>query len=335
MKEHDIIITPANCGFGTGLNVIGTFYEDEYNARTDRAVLFYEPFDSKFKLKSVTSRPYLEPAFFGIKKGDILEVEFDAFKLQDKTTTLDVEIGQINADDTTTSKIKDINVVNLERENKHYKINTIINSSFDDDMIGIYFNITNKTTVSEICISNIHIKIKTNNNYFKINEELILLDTQERLLESLNLTSTYKHNEFVDYKTQYDAGRFTIDSDGILTSVSGSAVARGTVVYLGYNTRKTGAVMYLEYKVDADYTLRALMSSFDSTGTKTKGADQWLPTSTAWKKKMLYVARANNKPGYNYFEILGKPTTNTFSIKNMILINTDFSDNKRSMLGKY
>jgi hypothetical protein len=133
------MITPLNCGFGTGLSTILRVQQSDYDADTIRSIYCKDIDSSWFKMKSLSGTAYLEPAFYGLKQGDIITVEFDALALSGTNVSVIVPLLKINSDYTTTTISNNITST-LNSYYDHYKIPIALTTDFNTG-IGALLNI--------------------------------------------------------------------------------------------------------------------------------------------------------------------------------------------------
>lgn len=334
MKELLLNVIPMNCGTYTGLNTIATFDEDEYASATDRKVLFYDPFLSKFKMKSVTLTPYIEPCIIGIKKGDIFEVEFEALSIGGKSVDFNVLAGEIKGDLTTVVRIN--NILNFSNENYClFKVRFIITNNFSDTMKGVYLNLRPNTLNSEVLIRNVRIRVKTSNDAIVIDEKFYTYQTKADF-ENAIVNRMQRKDEYVDYSQtylNYVNGAITVDETNGMTVNNTVNKFNGLYVEGNYARNPSCHAVYVEYTNNGNTRFKVALGYYRKNKTTGQASaniyhSYYLPTTSTVKKKIVYLpaiqtmATISDFVDYDllgYFMEVGSTSTDgTFTIKKVI-----------------
>jgi hypothetical protein len=96
MIEHQVLIVPLNSGLGGPSSPTLTFDAAAYQESRASSILCIDPMESSFRLKSGASGPSIESAFFGIRPGDEVLVEFEAMLIQGAADTMRVDFQAIS-----------------------------------------------------------------------------------------------------------------------------------------------------------------------------------------------------------------------------------------------
>lgn len=321
--EYKININPMNCSCSKTLTNIITFYESEYNSATDRKILIKEPLLSYFKLKNVTSSPYIEPYFPNIGKGDILEIKLSA--LSSSISNLAIHVGQLKNNIYTVKTTRhNINVDN----NGFIELNMTIpiEVSFDDEINGVFLNFRNETKNTELIIKDIEIKVLTSKE-LNFNYDYLYLNNKKDILQNIKNVACSDIYDFNKTRKLYEDGTINISENGeIDCSVSVSSSLKTIPFYVG-NKNNSGAIsVYCEYKCTSDDVF-GLTPQFNGTGLWTATS---LKSSSEWKKTMIYINPYTTSNLDKLFIMLGigGNTTTSFSVRNLIIGNLNSDSNK-------
>jgi hypothetical protein len=96
MLEHQVMIIPLNSGLGGGSSPAVTFDRTAHHESRTGSILCTDPMESSFRLKSGAGDPIIESAFFGIRPGDEMLVEFEAMLVRGAVDTLRVDFRAVS-----------------------------------------------------------------------------------------------------------------------------------------------------------------------------------------------------------------------------------------------
>ena len=352
MKKIEIIITPMNCGYNTGLNTLQTWDKTEFDTDTgERKVLFYDKDISKFSLKcgdgSVSrygNTPYLEPVILGTTPTDIIDVEFDA-KIDEEDASVVVSsallaIHEDNTYDYITQKEESASVkARYETEvdttyYKHYKMRIqlegykstdkgiIYNFRYNDGITYDGNNIVTQAPTAKVTIKNLTLKIYTNNENLIADNKFVDFSTSNDMISNIKYMKNCSYSLGAEINKSYEKGYVTVSSN-ILSSNSSSTSYKGIAFDLGCKQVPTVCGVYFEYKNTTENTLAAHMGSDIYTIDDSKKV--YLPIADDWAKKIIFLenlSSTTNSDMHRASLMLGTNVANAnFSIRNIRLIN--------------
>lgn len=283
--EHKVTITPLNCAFGTGLNSIITMDEAEYAVSTERKIYCKNPDVSWFKMKSTSTTPYLEPVFYGLNKGDIITVEFDAVLLSG-SASLNFHMVNVNSDYSTQDPGDILSPIgSLTTFYKHFKARMFV----DKDVIGNLINIRPNGSNNELIIKNIEITIETSNPLFSIDNNIVAYKTKTDFMKCIDLYSGTNLNEtYHGLLDLYNEGKISFpDNETIRFSNAGFSKFKGLMALLNGNAYRASIAVYLEYISPNDVYITS--KSVTEDGTFTQDASTGLGAKSNLTKKMVYL----------------------------------------------
>lgn len=283
--ENKVTITPLNCAFGTGLNSILTMDEAEYVAATGRKIYCKNPDVSWFKMKSTTDTPYLEPAFYGLNKGDIVTVEFDAVLLSG-SASLDFRMIKVNSNYSTEDPGATLSPIgSLKTFYKHFKSRMFV----DKDGIGILINLRPNGSNNELIIKNIEITIETSNPLFSIGNNIVAYKTKTDFMKCIDFYSgTNLNTTYHGILDLYTEGKISFpDNETIMFSNAGFSKFKGLMALLNGNVYRASIAVYLEYISPSDIYITS--KSVGEDGTFTQDASTIIGSKNILTKKMVYL----------------------------------------------
>ena len=336
MKKHTMIVTPLNCGFGYDINTFSTFSNQDYeNTTTGRIVLYRNATESYFKLKSCTGQCYIEPAFAGLRQGDLLELECEVMS-PNGSCQLDIGVGQFDKDGHT-NRFMFRHFININHTDfRKYSIKIPIEKELKVDSPVVFTNIRNNKLDTEMIIKNVVLHVHTSNPEFTLKEDIIHIQTKEEMEKVIKVGAK---NQVVDYSatlTSYLNGLSSISEDGILRcNVSNAGgFLKGIAIDLGDKSDKNAVAVYVEYKVDDNNRLKIQYMT-----EKGGGMAYFLDAASSWTKKIIYLNTYFTEEEFKHLIVeigAGNKIPNVdFSIRNIIIHKGITQESKQSTLESY
>lgn len=335
MKKHTMIVTPLNCGFGSKINAVSTFSEQDYeNTTTGRIVLYRNATESYFKLKSCSQQSYIEPSFAGLRQGDLLEIECEVMAPKG-SCQLAINVGQFDKNGNSNGFMFR-HFININHTDfRKYSIKIPIEKGLMVDSPAVFTNIRNNELGTEMIIKNVLFHVHTSNPEFTLKEDIIHIQTKEEMEKAIKVGAK---SQVIDYSaslTSYLNGLSSISEDGILRyNVSNAGgFFKGIAVDLGEKSDKNTVAVYLEYKVDDNNRLK-----IQHTTEKGGGIANYLDVASSWTKKIVYLNPSING-GFKHFYVeigAGNSIPNVdYSIRNIIIRKGITQESKQSTLESY
>lgn len=311
MYRHETMITPLNCSFGTSLNDIIKMEETEYNSLITRGIYCKSPDISWFKMKSYDTTPFLEPCFYDLKKGDIVEIEFYALKKSGTNAKINCNIIVITPQYTHETAYNIVATDDLNEYYKKYKLKYVVTSSY---YIGLIPNIR-PTSNSEVVVKDVKVTIETVNPNFSIANNIVAYREQTDYLKCINYVSKTDlypaYNKLSDYLPNIS---FT---DNEVMEFSGADLTKfkGLLAVLNGHKYRPCFAFYMEY--EANNVLAITSKAVSSNGTVVQESTTGLPITSGIKKKIIYIHGNTNVTRKTIMDIGTIGATGTFKLKNI------------------
>lgn len=320
--KHKIEVTPMNCAFGAGMNTLMTFDESEYRNAPQRSIYCKDPDVSWFKMKSINATPYTEPAFYGLGKGDLVTVEFEALLLSG-VGSITFDFVKINPDYTTLNLVgKSIPNDSLTGFYKKFKMSQFI----EHDGIGTIVNLRPSGSNNEVIIKNITIEIKTTNPLFSVSNNVVGFRTKTDFMKCIDFyAGTNINTTYNGLLTLYKEGKLSFPDDNTLKFTdAGITLFKGLMsMFNGHKYRPTVAI-YAEYI--SPVQISATIKNVKEDGTFTQEGVANIPTSTAIAKKMIYVTGSAGPSRKTFVDLGFVSSGSDLTLKNVRLAMPQFDD---------
>lgn len=324
MITKELMLTPLNMGYNAALNTQAgfvTFDVTKFNAATDRSVLIYSATQSKFKLKTGTLQPYLEPVFFGIKNNDFFEIEFEAIG---DNVVVDFQLGDISEAYASTT-IRTSNRHTVKVKSSYYKkyYATVNMGNISNGAIGVFFNIRNLTTGTEVLLRNIKFKIHTNNPYFDLNHRYLKFERNSNFVKSITKYSQSTSLDYSHITTSYGNGQISV-ANNKLTIASVSVGFKGIVTKIPTPKYRTPLIVTLKYNT-------SVLAKIDIIGFR-NGVQETLSTTsliaTTAETNGLFVINIADVTNIDDIVLqIGIAGSGTMTISDCLINICDSSDN--------
>ena len=318
--KHRTEITPMNCGYGTGLTSLMTFNESEYNDATARSIYCKDVDISWFKMKSVTATPYLEPVFYGLKKGDILTVEFEAVLLSGQSN-VNANLVRVDPD----YKTKDLGVKPIPDIEGYYKFFRM-SQYIDHEGIGTILNLRPSDFPSEMIIRNVVVEIETSNPKFSMHSNIVAYRNRTDFMKMIdfyggtNLNSTY-HGMLTLLK---DGKASFPDGETLKYTNAGTTLFKGVMCLFNGHLYRPVFSFYLEYIAPRGISLTT--KNVKEDGTFTQEGSQAVPATTTMTKKIFFF-NGGTEPSRKTFFDGGMVSSGTdLTVKNVRIAMPQFDD---------
>lgn len=335
MKKHTMIVTPLNCGFGSEINTISTFSNQDYeNTTTGRIVLYRNATESYFKLKSCNAQSYIEPAFAGLRQGDLLELECEVMS-PNGSCQLCISVGQFDKDGYS-NRFMFRHFININHTDfRKYSIKIPIEKELKVDSPAVFTNIRNNELDTEMIIKNVVLHVHTSNPEFTFKEDIIRIQTKEEMEKAIKVGAKSQVVEYSKSLTSYLNGLSSISEDGILRCNVSNAEGflKGIAIDLGEKSDKNSVAVYLEYKVDANYRLKIQYRTENDAGIS-----YYLDAASSWTKKIVYLNPSIDGGCKHFYVEIGSGNTIAnvnYSVRNIIIRNGITQEIKQSTLESY
>ena len=335
MKKHTMIVTPLNCGFGYEINTISTFSNQDYeNTKTGRIVLYRNATESYFKLKSCDAQCYIEPAFAGLRQGDLLELECEVMS-PNGSCQLGITLGQFDKDGNM-NNFMFRHFININHTDfRKYSIKIPIEKELKVDSPAVFTNIRNNELGTEMIIKNVVLHVHTSNPEFTLKEDIIRIQTKEEMENAIKVGAK---SQVIDYSksfTSYLNGLLSISEDGILrcNASNKEGFLKGIAIDLGEKSDKNSVAVYLEYKVDDNDRLK-----IQYTTENDKGISYYLDVASSWTKKIVYLNPSIDGGCKHFYVEIGSGNTIPnvdYSVRNIIIRKGITQEIKQSTLDSY
>lgn len=324
--KHEVLITPLNMSFGTGMNNYTFFHDGEYQTAKNKATFLKSPTVSYFKMKSLVFESYLEPTFLCLNIGDIMEVEFDALSLSGSDTK--VKTNFLNIDQNyATSELAVINATEkLESHFKKFKVRYYIPKEYTG--IGVVVNI--RIPVGhEVIIKNLKVTIDTTNSKFSCKTDMVHYLTKTDYMKCIDFVSgTNLKSEYHSLLTEFNTGSITFP-DNYSIEFGGSDVTRykGLIGLFASSKYRRSIVCYVEYKTNNSSTLVSLSRTDvrEDESVVTQTLFDFPATNGIWKRK-IYYGFTNPTDIRKFFIDLGRVSANGFTFKEVIFASPQHDD---------
>ena len=335
MKKHTMIVTPLNCGFGYEINTISTFSNQDYeNTKTGRIVLYRNATESYLKLKSCDAQCYIEPAFAGLRQGDLLELECEVMSPYG-SCQLGITLGQFDKDGNM-NNFMFRHFININHTDfRKYSIKIPIEKELKVDSPAVFTNIRNNELGTEMIIKNVVLHVHTSNPEFTLKEDIIRIQTKEEMENAIKVGAK---SQVIDYSksfTSYLNGLLSISEDGILrcNASNKEGFLKGIAIDLGEKSDKNSVAVYLEYKVDDNDRLK-----IQYTTENDKGISYYLDVASSWTKKIVYLNPSIDGGCKHFYVEIGSGNTIPnvdYSVRNIIIRKGITQEIKQSTLDSY
>lgn len=324
--KHNVLITPLNCGIGTGMNNYTFLHDGEYQTAKSKATFIKSPTTSYFKMKSQQYEAYLEPTFYSLQIGDIVEVEFDALSLSGDNAYIKCNFLQMS-ETYTTSELTLINATgNLESYFKKYKLRYYIPKGYNG--IGLVLNIR-VPVGSEVVVKNINVSIETSNSEFSCKTDVIRYSTKTDYMKCIDFVAgTNLKESYNTLQTEFDTGAITFP-DNKSVNFGGDNVThfKGLIGLFSNSCYRRSICCYVEYKTDTSSTLISLTRTDvkEDETLSSQNLFDFPATNNVWKKKISYFV-ANQNDVRKFFIDLGRISANGFTFKEVIFASPQNDD---------
>lgn len=302
--KQSVGITPLNCSFLEGLNTIIYPEEIDYNNTNARALYFRNPKESWFKMKSDNAgfSPYIEPVFFGLKKGDTLTLEFDAMLVSGELKEFGVSLRDMSKgvpDESTYLKYC-LPQNSITSYFKRFKIPMIISRN-TKNADAVITNIREFTNIKhEVIIRNIEFTIETSNTNFSTKPYYVEYKNEKDYLTSIQTVGG------TDIKPIYNTTRIFLDNEQIsftpdetmkIKNSNSSGNFKGLLALFSGSNYNNPAVIYLEYKTNNNADFYAARQDYDNSNLQIGNEQSKAinPTNGQWKKKIFYFKSNSGK----------------------------------------
>lgn len=328
--KHSITITPLNCAFGSGINNFLRMEESEYvTAGLSRRMYCKSPDISWFKMKSNTETPFLEPAFYGLKPGDIIEVELSALLLSGVAPNITIPFTNITDVYAASPNLRTeiiASAQNLKSHYKKFKVRWVVPATFTG--IGVLLNLRPSQTVSEIIIKDIIVTIDTVNPLFSIVDNITAFRTKTDYMQCVDyITGSNLNAPWNGLKTVHTAGEVLFPDDytmqfsgadvsnfkGLATCFNGAKYRRSIAVYAEYSITTANPIVVSAYGVS------------DSSAVASVGGTEF-SASAVVRKSLMFVNVTVSTPSRKTLIDLGRTGVNNFTLKNVRISMPQFDD---------
>lgn len=326
--KHKTTITPLNCAFDNGLNDILKMESTEYDTLSTRGIYCKSPDISWFKMKSVTATPFLEPVFYGIKKGDIIEVEFSALALKGSNVKINCDMLMVDSN-YSASTVASIWTVadNIQTYYKRYKFKYIVTSSY---FIGIIPNIKLMTNGSEVIIKDIEITLDTSNPEFSIANNITAYRSQTDYLKCIDLYSGTNLNKgYNGLLSFYNTSKITFSDGAMVFANTDLTNFKGLMTLLNGHKYRPSLVFYIEYI--SSFVLTTTAKQILEDGTLSQEATTGLPTATTLRKGIIYLHGSTTASRKTFMDIGTVGGGGDFTIKNVRFSMPQFDDSVKRL----
>ena len=312
--NNKISIIPLNCGYGVGLNSFSTFNESEYNSTSTRAILYKKPLVSWFKMKSITSTSYIEPAIFGLDVSDKIKVEFEMCNIKGKGGAT-IKIVGVSESGVTTD-LQSINTLDqTETYFKKYSIEFCLNENAKNNQ-GIIVNLRQKYINNEMIVKNVSIEI------FKpsidLREIVGIVNCKNRFEKIINKSDS---SEVKDYSSLKTIDK-TIDTSGLVINTSDDTKFKGLYYEVGNNKYRNPKSVYLKGNITSG-NIKVTNDIYNKNNIK-KQLTVENSISSGEIEKIIYFSN-NTDVEYDYLDI-GTTGACNFTIDNVIFYKNRFDD---------
>lgn len=187
MIEHQVLIVPLNSGLGAQRSPTVTFDRSAHDRSRTGSILCTHPMESSFRLKSGASGPSIESAFFGIRPGDDVLVEFEAMLIRGGVDTLRVEFlaitggevddlgaSQVLAPGALASHFREFRVPYLVRGRVGRGEGVLLRICFDDPE-------------AEVAIRRVAVAVRSTNPTLALRNQIVALSSEADFAKNLSL----------------------------------------------------------------------------------------------------------------------------------------------------
>lgn len=312
--NNKISINPLNCGYGVGLNSFSTFNESEYNSTSTRAILYKNPLVSWFKMKSISSTSYIEPAIFGLDVSDKIKIEFEMCNLSGKGGAT-IKIVGISSTGVT-SDLQFANTLDqTETYFKKYSIEFCLGENARNNQ-GIIVNLRQKYNNNEMIVKNVSIEI------FKpsidLREIVGIVNCKNRFEKIINKSDS---SEVKDYSSLKTIDK-TIDTSGLVINTSDDTKFKGLYYEVGNNKYRNPKSVYLKGNITSG-NIKVTNDIYNKNNIK-KQLTVENSISSGEIEKIIYFSN-NTDVEYDYLDI-GTTGACNFTIDNVIFYKNRFDD---------
>jgi hypothetical protein len=287
--KHCIAITPLNCSFSEALNGFVTMEPSEYEAANSRAVYCREPDLSWFKFKSVTDSPYLEPAFFGLRGGDIITVDFDALVQSGEVADFGCTFTAIDCK----AAVESPAYAQLLPDGSfyshftHYTIPFVVMPQISG-FTGIRVRIgANANTPCEMIVKNIEITVETSNHRFALRDGIASYRKKRDYLNCVRFhAGTDISKAFHSLKKRFESGSISFPDAQTVSFDEAPGQFGGLMALMSAGLYASPQVAYFEYEGEVSVRAR----DFDHEGGKMGTRSASVKIASSWRRQIMYFA---------------------------------------------
>ena len=317
-----ININPLNCAYSVGLNVFGTFSENEYASSTTRSVLFKEPFKSWFKLKTVSSVAYLEPVIFGLNQGDRIKIEFDMCSIT-KGSKIEVQILRVEENGSNTA----IQTVKTDEQKESYFKHYVLDFSLKPEAKnnrGIILNIRSSIANSETILKNVNIFVENESIEFK--ENLQVVNCKNRFEKIIKNSVSSEVRKYDGLSTM----PYTFDTNSNIIFNTSNNGFKGIFLEVGNSTLRTSKAVYVKGSLNSG-SIDVINAQYNKNNVL-KGTTTTVNITEPIFEKIIYFATLTDVE-YDYLDV-GTTGNANFILEKVIFFKNRYDDNKDFIYSK-
>lgn len=321
--KHEIIITPLNCSYNQELNNILTMEEEEYFNVTGRRIFCKNPDISWFKMRGTqTQQPYLEPVFYGLKKGDKITIETDALLLSGNIN-LECRILKVDEDYRDSIEQRHTNPEGaLTSFYKRFKFTSIL----EHEGIGTIVNLRPTAGDGEIIIKNVKVSVETSNAMFSMADNVVRYNSKTDFMKCIELFSgTNLNDTYHSLLELYNEGKVSFPDDNTIKfTEAGLTKFKGLMAMFNGRKYRTPFVVYAEYV--SPTIVIATVKRVNESGSIGQDGNRTFPSSQTMRKGIIYFTGGLD-PARKTFIDLGMVTTGEdLTLKNVRFSMPQFDD---------
>ena len=246
--RQEIVLTPLNAGYGEEINSFHTWDPAAHGAAGVRSLLFKDPFQSWFSLKAVTEVPYLEPAFFGLRDGDIVRVSFEAM-LKSGSGSVNVNLVPINPDYSLgTEQANLIPDASMASHFNYFEVPLHVRYA-SLEQVGAVLRIQPSEPGSEIVLRSVRVAVESRNTAFKLRDQIVQYATVDDYLAVINgYSGTSLNPDYAGLQSLLDGGKIAFPDDQTVEFAAPAGTFAGLFALLKDGKYRPAVTVFAEYQ---------------------------------------------------------------------------------------
>lgn len=304
--RHQTWITPLTCHFGAEFASFVEWTKEAFERRETPAIYCKDPDASWFRMKTAAEYPYLEPAIFGVRGGDLVTVHCEALVRRGKAS-LAVDVLRIGPDYEVSLLVSnELPQGAVDTYFKQFSIPYLLHLKPED--LGIVLRIHPTGTDNEVIVRSLWVEVISSNHALSLEPNVV---TYDRVGDYLTCIRTYSLTGLDPaYRSVHDlfaAGHVRFPDDGTVAFTGhGTPGFRGLMALHGATRYRTPVAVYCEYRAAHGADVLAVhVDRFDAFGTKLAGEARALPAAAEWTPAACYFAGDGRADAYHVLMSVG------------------------------